>query len=82
MKVKMGDRIKIISSEYNEEEHCVVEDAKYTESNDVVPYEIQTCCGLYRPTSSADGYWDGELRLGRWEIIGSLCETGSKEKEV
>lgn len=79
MKITKGDRIKIIDPDYNESLHCVKEDALYPEWNDRVPLEIKTCCGLYRPTSAADGYWDRhEFRLGGWEIIGR-CEVCDEE---
>ena len=35
--------------------------------NKYVPYEIHTCCGVYVPTSGADGYWQGSIHLGGWE---------------
>ena len=77
--VKKGNRIRIWdnhgSNEYSD--HCVMEDAMYPEWNDRVPLEIKTCCGLYRPTSAADGYWQRREIIGGWEIIGECeeCKT-------
>jgi len=44
--------------------------AYFTEYNKVVPYQIDTCCGEWTPTSLYDGKWKHEMRIGGWHTIG------------
>lgn len=68
-KIIKGAKIKVISGDY--ERHEDIHEILSVEWgwNDVVPASINTCCGLYRPTSSADGYWQKDQRLGGWELL-------------
>ncbi len=57
----------LIESESGRKELHVVLGIKWNTWNEIVPIEIETCCGKYIPTSGADGHWEMESgHYGGW----------------
>ena len=57
----------LIESESGRKELHMVTGIKWSTWNEIVPIEIETCCGTYHPTSSADGHWAKEMgHYGGW----------------
>lgn len=55
---------------YRKPEEHIIQSVSFTEHNDIVPYEIKTCCGTYTPTSRRDGMWKNNMQLGGWDYYG------------
>lgn len=69
MKINLGCLVSLEAYGDRPQVHTVYK-ANFPQWNDVVPYEIETCCGTWTPTSLNDGKWKHEMQLGGWNTIG------------
>jgi len=78
--ITKGAKINIIDYIGNEpyEQEYTILAVEWSAWNDQVPTRIATSRGIYCPTSGADGYWEGEVRLNGWDVVG---EAVSDNKE-
>ncbi len=73
-KINIGTPIgNNFGTELSWQEHEVISITE-NPNNDIVPFEIKTCCGKYIPSSAFDGYWSHFPHYGGWEWVDELIE--------
>lgn len=73
MELKLGCRVRIgrpvgeFELDWNEHTVYFIHEKA---GNKLVPHSLTTCCGIYIPTSAADGRWQEDSKFGGWDNVG------------
>jgi len=81
MKPEIGMKIKINIGEDSYGETHTIRDVEEKPWNEIVPFSIKTCCGVFIPTSAADGYWEkDDFHRGSYELLVSHPDSQEEAK--